>query len=310
MEHLASYCLTEPGAGSDAAALTTQRAGATATITCSTASSSSSPAPASRDLYVLMARTGGEGAGGHLRLRRREGHAGPLLRRQREEDGLERAADPPGDPRRLPRAGREPARRRRASGFKIAMAGLDGGRLNIGACSLGGAQAALDKALRLHARAQGLRQARSQTSRRCSSGSPTWRPSWRPPARLLWRAAAALDAKAPDAHAALRHGQALRHRCRLRRRQRRAAAARRLRLPRRLRRSRRSCATCGCTRSWKAPTRSCGVIIARSMIGRRWTKRRDRRGRLHEVRSTARGLGIRASAVAGVRVRARPCRSR
>jgi alkylation response protein AidB-like acyl-CoA dehydrogenase len=43
-------------------------------------------------------------------------------------------------------------------GFNIAMAGLDGGRLNIAACSLGGAQAAFDKALALYARPQGLRE--------------------------------------------------------------------------------------------------------------------------------------------------------
>jgi alkylation response protein AidB-like acyl-CoA dehydrogenase len=48
---------------------------------------------------------------------------------------------------------------RKGIGFKIAMAGLDGGRLNIGACSLGGAQAALDKALAYTQRAQGVRQA-------------------------------------------------------------------------------------------------------------------------------------------------------
>ena len=68
MDALASYCLTEPGAGSDAAALTHARRCGTATPTCSTAASSSSPAPASSDLYLTMARTGGGGAERHLRF--------------------------------------------------------------------------------------------------------------------------------------------------------------------------------------------------------------------------------------------------
>ena len=67
---LASYCLTEPGAGSDAAALDDARACATATITCSTARSSSSPAPAPATFIVVMARTGGDGPARHFDLHR------------------------------------------------------------------------------------------------------------------------------------------------------------------------------------------------------------------------------------------------
>ena len=63
-------------------------------------------------------------------------------------------------------------------GFKIAMTGLDGGRINIGACSLGGARACLDLAREHVAERQQFGQ-RSPTSRRCSSSSPTWRPSSR-----------------------------------------------------------------------------------------------------------------------------------
>ena len=64
-------------------------------------------------------------------------------------------------------------------GFRYAMAGLDGGRLNIAAAALGGAQAALDKALAYTAERRAFGQP-SATSRRCSSASPTWRPNCRP----------------------------------------------------------------------------------------------------------------------------------
>ena len=64
MDAIASYCLTEPGAGSDAAALRTSAVETGRAIMCSTASSSSSPARAASDVYVVMARTGGEGPRG------------------------------------------------------------------------------------------------------------------------------------------------------------------------------------------------------------------------------------------------------
>ena len=64
-------------------------------------------------------------------------------------------------------------------GFRFAMSGLDGGRINIGACSLGAAWTALDKAAPTF-RAQAPSASRSPTSRRCSSRSPTWRPTSRP----------------------------------------------------------------------------------------------------------------------------------
>ena len=65
-------------------------------------------------------------------------------------------------------------------GFKFAMSGLDGGRINIGACSLGAAWAALDKARQYMFERKAFGRAASPTSRRCSSRSPTWRPIWRP----------------------------------------------------------------------------------------------------------------------------------
>jgi alkylation response protein AidB-like acyl-CoA dehydrogenase len=83
-------------------------------------------------------------------------------------------------------------------GFKIAMAGLDGGRLNIGACSLGGAQSALEKALAYmkERRAFGRRLDEFQALQFRLADMATELEAAR---ALLWRAAAALDAKAPDA---------------------------------------------------------------------------------------------------------------
>ena len=93
MEHLASYCLTEPGAGSDAAALEDAARCATATTMSLNGVKQFISGAGVSDVYVMMVRTGEAGAVGHLDARRREGHARPVLRRQREEDGLERAAD-------------------------------------------------------------------------------------------------------------------------------------------------------------------------------------------------------------------------
>jgi alkylation response protein AidB-like acyl-CoA dehydrogenase len=83
-------------------------------------------------------------------------------------------------------------------GFKIAMAGLDGGRINIGACSLGGAQAALDRAVSYagERRAFGQRIADFQALQFRLADMATELECAR---TFLWRAAAALDAKTPDA---------------------------------------------------------------------------------------------------------------
>ena len=121
------------------------------------------------------------------------------------------------------------------AGFRIAMAGLDGGRLNIAACSLGGAQAALDKALAYTAE----RKAFGQTDQRVPGAAVQAR---RHGDRAAGRAHAPLRRRLEARPQGARrrqmvgHGQALRHRHRLQGRQRRAAAARRLRLSARLRR--------------------------------------------------------------------------
>ena len=234
MEHLASYCLTEPGAGSDAAALKTQRRARRRSLRPQRRRSSSSPAPASPISTSSMVRTGEARrlAASRPSSSRRTRPASPSARTRRRWAGTRsRRAQVIFEDARVPVANRLGEE---GIGFKIAMAGLDGGRLNIGACSLGGAQAALDKSLAYakerkafgaaHRRFPGAAiQARRHGDRARSARS------------FLWRAAAALDAKAPDATQALRDGQALRHRHRLRGRQRGAADPRRLRLPGRLR---------------------------------------------------------------------------
>ena len=93
MDWLSAYCLTEPGAGSDAAALKTsaKRTGGDYVLNGTKQFISGAGAA---DFYFVFARTGGDGRGGISAFAVHEGHAGPLLRRPGEEDGLERPADP------------------------------------------------------------------------------------------------------------------------------------------------------------------------------------------------------------------------
>jgi alkylation response protein AidB-like acyl-CoA dehydrogenase len=145
MERFASYCLTEPGAGSDAASLSTRARrdgddyvldGAKAFISGGGAS----------DLYLVMARTGDEGAGGISAILVEKDTPGLSFGAQEEKLGWhsQPTAAVVLDGCRVPVANRLGEE---GEGFRIAMAGLDGGRLNIGACSLGAGQAALDQAL-------------------------------------------------------------------------------------------------------------------------------------------------------------------
>ena len=233
MEHLGSYCLTEPGAGSDAAALQDQRRARRRRLRPERRQAVHLRRGRS-DVYVVMARTGEAGPRGISALRGREGDAGPLLRREREEDGLERAADAPGDLRGRARAGRQPARAE-GKGFKIAMSGLNGGRLNIAACSLGGAQGALDRALAYMRTSARPSASASPTSRHCSSGSPTWRPSSRPRAPCSGAPPRRSTRRRPTRRKLCAMAKRFATDVGFQRRQRGAAAARRLRLPRRVR---------------------------------------------------------------------------
>jgi alkylation response protein AidB-like acyl-CoA dehydrogenase len=146
METIASYALTEPGAGSDAAALRTsaKRDGDSYILNGTKQFISGGGASG---LYVVMARSGGEGPNG-ISTFIVDGNS-PGLSFGNNERKMGWNAQPTRavifENVRVPVANRVGEE---GVGFKIAMAGLDGGRMNIAACSLGGAQAALDAALR------------------------------------------------------------------------------------------------------------------------------------------------------------------
>ncbi|MBN9442416.1 acyl-CoA dehydrogenase family protein, partial [Bosea sp. (in: a-proteobacteria)] len=196
MEHLASYCLTEPGAGSDAAALKTKAVLDGDHYVLDGQKQFISGAGVS-DIYVVMARTGEAGPGGISTIVVEKDTPGLSFGANEKKMGWN--AQPTRavilENCRVPVANRLGPE---GIGFKIAMAGLDGGRLNIGACSLGGAQGALDKALAYarERKAFGSAIADFQALQFKLADMATELEAAR---SLLWRAAAALDAKTPDA---------------------------------------------------------------------------------------------------------------
>lgn len=144
-ELIASYCLTEPGAGSDAASLATKavRDGDEYILNGSKVFISGA---GWSDIYVVMARTSDDGARGVSTFVVEKGTSGLSFGANERKMGWN--AQPTAmvnfDDCRVPASNRVGAE---GDGFKFAMSGLDGGRVNIGCCSLGGAQAALDAAL-------------------------------------------------------------------------------------------------------------------------------------------------------------------
>ncbi len=142
---IASYCLTEPGAGSDAASLRTSARQEGDDYVLNGSKVFISGAGFS-DIYVVMARTSEEGAKGISAFVVEKDTPGLSFGKNEEKMGWR--AQPTAmvnfDDCRIPasnRIGEE------GHGFRFAMAGLDGGRLNIAACALGGAQDALDRSL-------------------------------------------------------------------------------------------------------------------------------------------------------------------
>ena len=145
MQHFASYCLTEPDSGSDAASLKTRavRDGDHYVLDGSKAFISGGGVS---DIYVCMVRTGGAGPKGISCIVVEKGTPGLTFGAQEKKLGwksqptamvmFENCRVPAGN-----LIGKE------GDGFKIAMAGLDGGRLNIAACSIGGAQFCLDRSI-------------------------------------------------------------------------------------------------------------------------------------------------------------------
>jgi alkylation response protein AidB-like acyl-CoA dehydrogenase len=145
MNTIASYCLTEPGAGSDASALVTRATRDGDFYVIDGTKQFISGAGAS-DWYVTMTRTGGAGPSGITAIAVHKSSPGVSFGANERKMGWN--AQPTRqvifENCRVPAANRLGEE---GDGFKIAMKGLDGGRLNIAACSLGGAQSALDRSL-------------------------------------------------------------------------------------------------------------------------------------------------------------------
>jgi alkylation response protein AidB-like acyl-CoA dehydrogenase len=193
---LASYCLTEPGAGSDAGSLKTSARleGDSYLVNGSKAFISGAGAT---DVLVLMARTGGSGAGGVSAFLVAADSPGITYGRKEAQMGWH------SQPTRAItfEEVRVPADQRlgeEGQGFRIAMKGLDGGRINIATCSVGAAQAALDAArgYMLERRQFNQRLADFQALQFKLADMATELVAARQMVRL---AATRLDAKAPDA---------------------------------------------------------------------------------------------------------------
>ena len=145
MDKIASYCLTEPGSGSDSAALsTTARLEGNHYVLNGTKQFISGGGY--NDIYAVMARSGGPGAKGVSCFIVEKGQDGLSFGAPEKKLGWN--ASPTAqvifDNVKVPVENRVGAE---GDGFRFAMMGLDGGRVNIGACSLGGAQRCLDEAI-------------------------------------------------------------------------------------------------------------------------------------------------------------------
>src|SRR5690349_1691905 len=145
MDRIGSYCLTEPGSGSDAAALKTRavKDGDSYVVTGSKAFISGG---GENEIYVTMVRTGEDGPKGISCLVIEKDMPGVSFGAQEKKLGWhsQPTAQVNFDEVRVPAQNLVGAE---GEGFRIAMMGLDGGRLNIGACSLGGGQRCLDEAI-------------------------------------------------------------------------------------------------------------------------------------------------------------------
>lgn len=196
MEHFASYCLTEPGAGSDAASLST-RAVLDGDHYVLNGSKAFISGGGTSDVYVTMVRSGGAGPDGITCIAVEKGTPGLSFGKKEKKLGWnsQPTAQVIFQDCRVPVANRVGAE---GEGFKIAMKGLDGGRINIAACSLGGARASLDAA-RAHVieRKQfGQRLADFQALQFAVADMATELDAAR---LMVQRAAAALDDADPDA---------------------------------------------------------------------------------------------------------------
>jgi alkylation response protein AidB-like acyl-CoA dehydrogenase len=196
MAKFASYCLTEPGSGSDAASLRTraERRGDVYVLNGTKAFISGAGAS---DVYIVMARTGGAGPKGISAIAVEKGSKGLFFGKQENKLGWN--SQPTAmvifEECEVPAANRLGAE---GEGFKIAMQGLDGGRVNIAACSIGAARASMDAARdHLKTRQQfGRKLADFQALQFRLADMATSLDAAR---LLVHRAASALDAKSADA---------------------------------------------------------------------------------------------------------------
>ncbi|HEX2214174.1 MAG TPA: acyl-CoA dehydrogenase family protein, partial [Mycobacterium sp.] len=197
-ETIASYCLTEPGAGSDAGALRTKAVRDGDNFVLNGVKQFISGAGAS-DVYVVMARTGGEGPRGISAFLVEKDTPGLSFGANEAKMGwnAQPTAQVMFENVRVPADAMIGGADGEGTGFGIAMNGLNGGRINIAACSLGGAQSAYDKA------------AAYVRDREAFGGSLLDEPTVRftladmataleASRNLLWRAARALDDNHPD----------------------------------------------------------------------------------------------------------------
>ena len=197
MERFGGYALTEPGSGSDAAALITRAVRDGDEYVLDGVKQFISGAGVAGTLYIVMARTGGPGPRGVSAFLVEDGTPGLSFGPNERKMGWNTQPT-----RQMILEGvRVPAENilgTEGHGFKIAMAGLDGGRLNIGACSLGGGLEALNRARKYlgERNAFGKRLAEFQALQFRLADMATELEVAR---TMLWRAASALDAKAPDA---------------------------------------------------------------------------------------------------------------
>jgi alkylation response protein AidB-like acyl-CoA dehydrogenase len=195
-ELLASYCLTEPSCGSDAAALTTraERDGDDYLLTGQKMFISGAGAT---DLYVVMARTGGPGAKGVSAFLVEKDAAGLSFGANEKKMGWN------AQPTRTVildkvRVKADAMLGPQGAGFKLAMEALDGGRTSIAACSLGGAQSALDKAVTYTNERKAFGQKLNEFQA-LQFALAEMAIDLEVSRTFLWRAASALDAKLPEA---------------------------------------------------------------------------------------------------------------
>lgn len=202
MDVVASYCLTEPGAGSDAGALATRAvrdgSGKNADYVLDGVKQFISGAGTS-GVYVVMARTGGAGPGGVSAFIVEKDTPGLSFGALEQKMGwnAQPTAQVVFDGVRVPADAMLGGADGAGIGFSVAMNGLNGGRINIAACSMGGAQAAFDKARAYLADREAFGRALldEPTVRFTLADMATALETSR---LLLWRAAAALDNDAAD----------------------------------------------------------------------------------------------------------------